>query len=131
MLVDEDDFEKVTAGQKVLITMDAYPGKTFSATLYKIYPLLNKVEQSFRVDALFDEELPAKVYGLNIEANIVIKDKVEALVIPKQAVMKGDSVLLKNGKELVTVKIRKGVEDKDWVQVTGGINSISQSIILQ
>ena len=130
LLVDEDDFRKVKEGQKVLITMDAYPGKTFSATLCKIYPFLNKVEQSFRVDALFDNELPAKVYGLNIEANIVIKEKVQALVIPRQALMKGDSVLLKEGDKLVAVKITKGVEDKDWVQVTNGLHSISQSIIL-
>ena len=131
LLVDEDDFEKVKEGQKVLITMDAYPGKTFSATLYRIYPLLNKVEQSFRVDAVFNDGLPANVYGLNIEANIVIRENVQALVIPRQAVIKGDSVLVRNGSELVAVKIKKGVEDKDWVQVTEGIQSISQSIILQ
>ena len=131
LLVDEDDFQKVKQGQKVLITMDAYPGKTFSATLRKIYPLLNKVEQSFRVDALFDEELPSLVYGLNIEANIVIKEKVKALVIPKEAVLKGDSVLVKEGDKLTSVKIIKGVEDKVWVQVTSGLHSISQSIVLQ
>ena len=115
----------------MLITMDAYPGKTFSATLHRIYPLLNKVEQSFRVDAIFNDELPANVYGLNIEANIVVREKVQALVIPKQAVMKGDSVLLKNGSGVIAVKIRKGVEDKDWVQVIEGIQSVSQSIIVQ
>lgn len=131
LLVDEDDFQKVREGQKVLITMDAYPGKTFSATLHRIYPLLNKVEQSFRVDALFNEELPAKVYGLNIEANIVIKENVQALVIPKEAVIKGDSVVLKKDNKLISVKITRGVEDNQWVQVTQGLHSISQSIVLQ
>jgi multidrug efflux pump subunit AcrA (membrane-fusion protein) len=131
LLVDEDDFQKVKIGQKILITMDAYPGKTFTASLYKIYPVLNKVEQSFRVDALFDGELPAKVYGLNIEANIVIKEKINALVIPKKAVLKGDSVILKERNRLTTLKITKGVEDKEWVQVTNGLHSISQSIVLQ
>ena len=131
LLVDEDDFQKVKEGQKVLITMDAYPGKTFTAKLSKIYPFLNKVEQSFRVDALFDNELPAKVYGLNIEANIVIRENVQALVIPKRAVMKGDSVAVKENGKAITLKITKGAEDKDWVQVTSGLKSISQSIILQ
>jgi multidrug efflux pump subunit AcrA (membrane-fusion protein) len=131
LLVDEDDYQKVKEGQKVLITMDAYPGKTFSATLHKIYPLLNKVEQSFRVDAFFDEELPAKVYGFNIEANIVIKDKVQALVIPKEALIKGDTVVTKQGNKLTRVKIIKGVEDAEWVQVKSGLHSISQSIIIQ
>ena len=131
LLVDEDDFEKIKKGQKVLISMDAYPGKTFSATLHKIYPLLNKVEQSFRVDAMFDEQLPAKVYGLNIEANIVIKEKVPALVIPKQAILKGDSVLIREGDQTVAIKITRGVEDKNWVQVTTGLHSISQLIVIQ
>lgn len=131
LLVDEDDFQKVKKGQKILITMDAYPGKTFSATLYKIYPLLNKVEQSFRVDALFDDELPAKIYGLNIEANIVIKENEPALVIPKKAVLKGDSVLIREGDKTVAIKITRGVEDREWVQVTTGLHSISQLIVLQ
>lgn len=130
LLVDEDDFQKVKEGQKVVITMDAYPGKTFSATLVRLYPLLNKVEQSFRVDALFDDELPPTVYGLNIEANIVIREKVQAVVIPRQAVMKGDSVLVSRGTKKLMVKITTGVEDKDWVQVTSGLDSVSQSIIL-
>lgn len=131
LLVDEDDFEKVKAGQKVLITMDAYPGKTFSATVEKIYPLLNKVEQSFRVDAVFNDGLPALVYGLNIEANIIIRENVQALVIPKKAITKSDSVILLDRNKTTTVKITKGVEDDQWVQVTSGIDSISQSIVLQ
>jgi hypothetical protein len=83
------------------------------------------------VDAFFDEELPAKVYGFNIEANIVIKDKVQALVIPKEALIKGDTVVTKQGNKLTRVKIIKGVEDAEWVQVKSGLHSISQSIIIQ
>lgn len=131
LLVDEDDFQKVKEGQTVLVTMDAYPGKTFPARLIKIYPLLNKVEQSFRADAIFEDEIPGGMYGLNIEANIVIKENVKALVIPKKAVSKGDSVLVKDGDRVVAIKIEKGVEDADWVQVTSGLYSVSQSIVLQ
>ena len=131
LLADEDDLAKISVGQKVLITMDAYPGKIFNATIKKIYPILNKVEQSFRVDAEFDDALPPGMYGLNIEANIVINEKVQALVIPKKAVMKGDSIMIKEGDKITKLKITKGTEDKDWVQVTGGIHSTSQSIILQ
>ncbi|NJO25523.1 MAG: efflux RND transporter periplasmic adaptor subunit [Bacteroidia bacterium] len=75
LLVDEDDLDKVKEGQKVLITMDAFPDKVFNATVHRIYPMLNKVEQSFRVDAIPDSPLPVGIYGLNIEANIVIGEK--------------------------------------------------------
>lgn len=38
MLVDEVDIVKVALGQKVLITLDAYPSKVFTAKVSKIYP---------------------------------------------------------------------------------------------
>jgi multidrug resistance efflux pump len=119
LLVDEDDLDKVFTGQKVLITMDAYPNKVFPAHISKIYPLLNKVEQSFRVDAVLDGQANVDMYGLNIEANIIIAENKRVLVIPREALLKGDSVLVKKGDETVKIKINKGIEDEKWVQVTG------------
>ncbi|MDX2048768.1 MAG: efflux RND transporter periplasmic adaptor subunit [Chitinophagaceae bacterium] len=129
LLVDEDDLDKVKEGQKVLITMDAFPDKVFNATVHRIYPMLNKVEQSFRVDAVPDGPLPVGIYGLNIEANIVIGENKKVMVIPKNALMAGDSVMIKEGSKKAKVKISKGVEDKEWVQVKGGITEQSLLIV--
>ena len=119
LLVDEDDLDKVFNGQKVLISMDAYPGKVFKAHISKIYPLLNKVEQSFRVDAELDDEVALGMYGLNIEANIVIAEKRKVMVIPRGVLLKGDSILVKKGDDVVKVKVNKGLEDEQWVEVKG------------
>ncbi|WP_146755290.1 efflux RND transporter periplasmic adaptor subunit, partial [Shigella flexneri] len=119
LLVDEDDLGKVFIGQKVLITMDAYPEKVFPARITRLYPLLNKVEQSFRVDAVLDSQANVDMYGLNIEANIIIAEDKKVSVIPREALLKGDSVLIKKGEETVKVKINKGIEDERWVEVTG------------
>jgi multidrug efflux pump subunit AcrA (membrane-fusion protein) len=131
LLVDQDDLQKIWIGQKILITMDAFPDKVLHATVKKIYPMLNKVEQSFRVDAVFDETLPLNMYGLNVEANIVLSEKTKAIVIPKNAVLKGDTVLVKEADKITKVKIKKGAEDKDYVQVLGGISNSSILIIQQ
>jgi multidrug resistance efflux pump len=93
--VDEDDFGKIQAGQKVVIKTDAFPDKVLQARITKIYPLLNKTDQTFRVDALLIDELPKALYGLNIEANIVTGENKAVLAIPKEALLKGDSVLTK------------------------------------
>ncbi len=119
LLVDEDDLDKVFVGQKVLISMDAYPGKVFKAHISKIYPLLNKVEQSFRVDAELDDEVPLGMYGLNIEANIVIAEDQKVMVIPRGVLLKGDSILVKKGGDVVKIKVNKGLEDEQWVEVKG------------
>jgi len=129
--VDEDDLGKIVTGQKVQVTLDAYPDSVFTATIGRIYPLLNKVEQSFRVDAWFDTPLAVPLYGLNVEANIIIREQVSSLVIPRKALRKGDSVKLKEERSVKMVKVQTGIEDKDWVEVTGGIISSSQTIILQ
>ena len=129
LLVDEDDLAKVHPGQEVLITMDAYPNKIFHAHITKIYPLLNRQEQSFRVDAQFDEPLSQQLYGLNIEANIVLHVKEKVMVIPKKALLPGDSVLVKADGRTAKIKIRKGASDNEYVQVVSGLNSSSVLII--
>lgn len=122
LLVDEDDLDKVYEGQEVLITMDAFEGKVFKAHINKVYPLLNKVEQSFRVDAFFDDELPAPIYGLNLEANIVLAKDKEVLVIPRSALHKGDSVLVKDGDGQKMLHITTGISDDDWIEVKNGLD---------
>lgn len=130
LMVDEDDLDKIYVGQQVLITMDAFPDKIFKAHISKVYPLLNKLEQSFRVDAMLDEPIPVSMYGLNLEANIVVADKKNVLAIPRAALMKGDTVWVKENGEKKKVKILKGVEDDSWVEVRGGLTQ-SSVIIMQ
>jgi multidrug efflux pump subunit AcrA (membrane-fusion protein) len=128
--VDEDDFGKVVVGQKVFIKTDAFPDKVFQARIAKIYPLLNKAEQTFRADAEITDPLPGALYGLNIEANIVIGENKPVLAIPKEALLKGDSVLMKEKDIVRKVKISKGVEDRDWVEVKSGL-SANNLILIQ
>jgi multidrug efflux pump subunit AcrA (membrane-fusion protein) len=131
LMVDEEDLVKVQQGQKVWITLDAYPGKLFKATVQRIYPILNKVEQSFRVDALLEEPLPQAIYGLNIEANIIIQQSRKVWVIPQKAIIKGDSVDVKQNGTIRRIKIQKGIEDGEWVEVRSGLNSSSLLILPQ
>lgn len=129
LMVDEDDLHKVYEGQKILVTMDAFPDKVFNAHIRKVYPYLSKVEQSFRVDAVLDEPVPVGMYGLNLEANIIIAENKEVMVLPKAALLKGDSVVVKDGKDTKKVKITKGIEDDEWVEIKSGIDKNTTVII--
>ncbi|HEV7329430.1 MAG TPA: efflux RND transporter periplasmic adaptor subunit [Flavisolibacter sp.] len=128
--VDEDDFGKLQPGQKVLLKTDAFPDKVLQARISKIYPLLNKADQTFRVDAELSDALPQTLYGLNIEANIVTEENKPVLAIPKEALLKGDSVLTKENNSLKKIKISKGVEDKEWVEVKSGLTA-NHLIVIQ
>lgn len=128
--VDEDDLDKVYIGQEVLISMDAFENEIFKAHISKIYPLLNKVEQAFKVDAVFDDTLPVGIYGLNLEANIVLTRDKPVLVIPRSALQKGDSVWVKKDGEETKIAIQTGIADDEWIEVISGLDT-NTTIILK
>ncbi len=130
LLIDEDDLEKVYEGQEVMITMDAYDNKVFKAHIGKVYPILNKVEQSFRVDAVFDEVIPVGIYGLNLEANIVLAKEKEVMVVPRSALQKGDSILIKEGNTEKAVHVVTGIADDEWIEIKSGLDK-SATIIMK
>jgi multidrug efflux pump subunit AcrA (membrane-fusion protein) len=131
LLVDEDDLSKIWIGQKAEIKMDAFPDKVYHAKITRIYPVLNKAEQSFRVDAELTEPLPRNIYGLNIEANILVTENKQVVAIPKKAVMKGDSVMIKQAGKIQAIKIEKGIEDDQMVEIKRNPIPSTSLIIVQ
>jgi HlyD family secretion protein len=126
--VDELDIQKIRTGQEILVKIDLYGDRTFKATVAKIYPMLTKQDQSFRVDARFAEPLPARFAGVSVEANIIIARKDRALVIPKALLLTGDSVEVQSASGLQRIKIRKGAETFEYVEVLGGLDEKSELV---
>lgn len=119
MLVDEVDIVKIKEGQKVLITLDAYGAEVFNAKVSKIYPQKDERNQTFLVEARFDES-PKKLYpGLSGEANIVVNTKENVLTIPREYLVNGSKVQTKDG--LVDVVV--GLQNLETVEIISGINS--------
>ncbi len=125
LAVDETDFAKLREGQELMIKMDAYGDKVFKAKVTKIYPKLNKVDQSFRVDADFVGETPDAYYGLTVEANIIISQNPKALTIPKAYLVGNDSVWVEEGKEKKKIKVQKGAENFELVEIKDGLTEKS------
>lgn len=129
--IDELDIARVKVGQEVLVKVDSYKDRVFKARISKIYPMLNKQEQTFRVDAVFAEKLPGVFAGLNVEANIITAQKDKVLTIPRTALVGKDSVkVLQDGKPQY-VRIVKGAENFEWVEVAQGLDSNSRVFINQ
>jgi len=124
--VDELDIHRIKEGQRVVVKIDAYPDKIFNATVSRIYPLVDSRQQSLRVDALLADSLPGGFSGLALEANIIIRQKEKALVIPKLALLQGDSVTILNGTAEQKIKIKTGITTYDEVEVVEGLEETSK-----
>ncbi len=126
LAVDESDFGRMRVGQEVVLKADVYPDKVFKARVSKIYPKLNRTDQSFRVDAEFVGERPASYYGLTVEANIIISQQKHVLTIPKSYVLGTDSVWVEQDGKKQKIKFQKGAENFDLVEVKGGLTETSK-----
>lgn len=128
--VDELDAHRVAVNQRVLVSVDAYPGKMFEARVTQVYPLVDKRQQSVHVDAELTSELPGWFSGLALEANIIIREKKDALVIPKTALYTADTVLVKTDKGNVAAPFVKGIETLEEVEVLSGLDTSSLIVII-
>lgn len=127
--VDELDIQRVKKDQKVLVKIDAYPDKIFEAAITKVYPMVNPRQQSLRADAELREALPGAFSGLAVEANIIIRQKNDALVIPKTALLPGDSVLIKTDDGNQKVKVKTGIQTLDEIEIIEGLTTQQQLLV--
>ena len=117
--VDELDINKIKVGQQILVKADVYGDKVFNAKVTKIYPMFNRREQSFRVDAAFNDTLPDNYVGLSVEANIIIAQKENALVVPRELLLDKDSIYISQNGNEQKIKLTKGMETLEYVEVLG------------
>jgi len=126
MLIDEVDIAKVEIGQKILISLDAYPKQSFEAKLTKIYPAKDERTQTFRIEANFVQS-PAKLYpGLSGEANIVIATKSNVLTIPNEYLNADNEVKTKDGLK----KVEIGLRSMDRTEIRSGIDASTELVKL-
>jgi macrolide-specific efflux system membrane fusion protein len=118
LFVSEDDITKVNLGQSVAVNINTYPDKTLFAKVTKIYPAFDEAEQSYVVEAQF-EQLPEKMFsGTQLQANIETGNRKNILVIPSDCISKGKFVKLENGEEK---QIEVGSKNGAWTEVVSGI----------
>ncbi len=118
LFVSEEDITKIQLNQIVMVSINTYLDKTFKAQVSKIYPSFNEAEQSYTIEAKF-EELPEQLFsGTQLQANIQTGKKNDVLLIPT-AYLKNNKVQLENG-EVVDVEL--GFSDSKWTEIKSGIS---------
>ena len=134
--VDELQISSISVGQKVQITADAVPDKTYVGTVTRVsmkgksdggtttYPVTIRIDDT-------DGLRP----GMNANAEIVVAEAKNALVVPNAAVVRGSYVLVTKDSPsaanadtameapegFVYVPVKTGVSNDDYTQIVSGI----------
>jgi HlyD family secretion protein len=129
LAVDQQDIDKVKKDQQVLLKTDISGNSIYHGVVSRLYPVMNETDQTFRVDAVFTDNTQQPFIHSSVEANIIIQQKNNVLVIPRNALVADDSVqIMQNGKPK-TIAVRVGIHTLDETEILEGLEESSQVII--
>ena len=121
--LDEGSISKVQLNQQVLVELNTEKNKTYEARVSKIYPHFNETSQSYKVEARFLKEMPGLISGTQLQANIVVNKKDNAMLIPHIYMVGPDKVLVRHDKKIDTTTITTGIVSDEWIEVLSGLQA--------
>ena len=117
--VDENSIGKVKIGQTVFVQLNTNKNEVYNAKISEILAAFDEQTQSFICKVIFDKPLNTSLYGTQLEANILVGEKKNALLIPRNFLGFGNKVMIKGKDEAVIVKT--GIVSTEYVEILDGI----------
>lgn len=118
--VDENSIDKVKIGQNVFVRLNTSKSIIFKGKISEILSAFDTQSQSFICKITFDKPFANSLFGTQLEANILVGEKKNALLIPRKYVGFGNKVNVKGKDE--NVIITTGIISTDYVEVLSGID---------
>ncbi|HEV3176177.1 MAG TPA: efflux RND transporter periplasmic adaptor subunit [Stellaceae bacterium] len=133
---------QIAVGQKVLLTVDAYPGRTFEAALSTIEPQIDPGTRAIKVQATLANPDHSLQPGMFANVRVVLPQAPDVVTVPATSVdftLYGDSVFVvredgkdANGKPVLKVTrtfVKTGERDQNRVAITDGVAPGDQVVV--
>lgn len=134
--VDETDIGRVQQGKAVEVTLDSYPDDVFTGTVSRIDFTATTTSSggtAFLVDiALPDNSNLRFKPGMNGDAEIILKQKENALTVPTEAIFQEDDknyVYVLEANKPVKKEVQTGVESISRTEITNGL--VENEVIIE
>lgn len=124
--VDEEDIPRVHVGQKVVLRADALPERVFDGEVSEITPKGDPVARSYRVRIKLADTAPFRI-GMTVDANLVVAERANALLLPVSAVEDGAVWVVADGR-LHRQPVKTGVAGSGRVEITEGLDAGAQVV---
>lgn len=117
--VDENSIGKVKVGQSVFVSLNSNKTDIINGKISEILTAFDEKSQSFICKVIFDKSIQNSIFGTQLEANILVGEKKNALLIPRSYVGFGNKVNVKGKDEYVIIK--PGIISTEYVEVLSEI----------
>jgi membrane fusion protein (multidrug efflux system) len=118
--VNEEDIPRVRKGQEVLVRSEGFKDTPLSARVGEITPKGDPATKTFRVYLTLPDDTPLKI-GMSIEANIVTREKDDALLLPAEAI-NGAVVFRIDGDHLRRTPVQTGIRGARMIEIVEGVS---------
>ena len=118
--ISEEDFAKVKLGHRVVVRFLGYGDDLFNGEVIQLLPTNDPETQRFSIFLSVDISKERLTPGLTGEANIIVAERENTLIIPSRALLGDQVYVVKNGK----IEIRpvlKGYQGLHNVEVLEGL----------
>jgi RND family efflux transporter MFP subunit len=124
--LDETDLSRVTKGQKVEVSIDAYPDRDITTEVESISysPKETSAGTTYEVKLPLSGHVDLMRIGLNGTAAIIVDEKNDVLTLPSSALSAKDGktiVLIKSGNKYVEKEVETGIENEGVVEILSGL----------
>jgi RND family efflux transporter MFP subunit len=119
--VNEEDIPRVVTGQKTLLRNDGFTDRVLDAHVADITPKGDPVTKTFRVYLGLPADTPLRI-GMSVEANIVLREKADALLVPADAVRENRVQVLR-GDRAESVAVRTGIRGTRGIEIIEGVSA--------
>jgi macrolide-specific efflux system membrane fusion protein len=127
LYIAEDDIQRISPGQLALISLNNRKEQVFRAAITKIIPFFDNTQQAYTVEATFIDPPGKLLNGTQLQANVLVAEKKQAMVIPSWYLINGDYVMIKDGKGKQPVKV--GIRTLEWSEILQGLHE--QDVLIQ
>ena len=121
----ERDLRKVSVGAGASVSVDAYPGETFTGRVARVAPVLDPATRTAEMEVEIPNASGRLKPGMYARVRLISSRKADALVVPKAAVVDSQGrkgVFLVQNDQAVFRAVTLGLEEPNRVEVTDGLS---------
>jgi RND family efflux transporter MFP subunit len=117
--INEEEIDRIAVGQKAYLRSEAFPNRALRASVSQITPKGDPTRKTFRVYLRLPPDTPLRI-GMSVEANIIVREKPKAIVVPAEAVA-NEAVQTVNDGRIQRVPVKLGVRGSRNVEIIGEV----------
>jgi membrane fusion protein (multidrug efflux system) len=129
--VPEKHAAEVTAGMRVDVRLDAYPGDVMQGRIERVYPYLDSRLRTRTMEITLEKPIDL-LPGMFARLNVLLKNIDDAVIVPLEALVttpKGPVVFVVEDGNAIARAVKTGIEADNRIQLVSGVQPGDKVII--